>query len=239
MSSADRPRGRTTHPFRDPRPDDDNFLRLLGTLRRQVPFDTYGLTGLPFPGAGIGTGTILADNWPVRLRRQYIEDRWFDDCPVAARLRTALEPFTTGEAETEAEAGARRRRIFDLLGTELGREIAAIPVRWLGRSIGSATYRRKAPAFTPDELEMLDLGTPALHAAAAERWLPLPGNPLSARECDCLRAAADGLTTPEIAAALGIGARTANAHMTAAQIKLGAANRAQTIAIAMRRGLLE
>jgi len=61
------------------------------------------------------------------------------------------------------------------------------------------------------------------------------GAPLSKRERECLRLAARGLTTDDIALKLEIRARTVQFHFDNVRSKLGAANRQEAIAIAAHR----
>jgi DNA-binding NarL/FixJ family response regulator len=62
---------------------------------------------------------------------------------------------------------------------------------------------------------------------------------LSARERTVLREVAAGRSTKQIARALGITERTVKFHVASIMNKLGAGNRAQAVAEAARRGLLE
>ncbi|MBV8281637.1 MAG: response regulator transcription factor [Candidatus Eremiobacteraeota bacterium] len=61
---------------------------------------------------------------------------------------------------------------------------------------------------------------------------------LSARERDVLRLVADGLSNKQIARKLDITERTVKFHVTSVMGKLGAENRAQAAAVAVRRKLL-
>jgi DNA-binding NarL/FixJ family response regulator len=78
----------------------------------------------------------------------------------------------------------------------------------------------------------------AAKLAAAIR-APRGAGPLTARERDVLRLIAAGLPGKQIAAALGIGERTVKFHTASLLRKLGADNRAQAVALAAQRGLLE
>jgi DNA-binding NarL/FixJ family response regulator len=62
---------------------------------------------------------------------------------------------------------------------------------------------------------------------------------LSEREREVLRLVADGLPTKQIAASLSISERTVKFHVNSILHKLGADNRAQAVALAAQRGLLE
>ena len=62
---------------------------------------------------------------------------------------------------------------------------------------------------------------------------------LSPRETEILRYVAAGHTTKEVAAALNIAESTAEWHISNVLVKLGAASRAEAVAIGLRQGLLE
>jgi DNA-binding CsgD family transcriptional regulator len=62
---------------------------------------------------------------------------------------------------------------------------------------------------------------------------------LSPRETEILRYVAAGHTTKEAAAALNIAESTAEYHMSNVLVKLGAASRAEAVAIGLREGLLD
>mgnify|MGYP004656350951 CR=1 FL=1 len=62
---------------------------------------------------------------------------------------------------------------------------------------------------------------------------------LSPRQREILEALADGLTNPDIAKALGISVAMVHEHTAFLFEKLGAANRAEAVAIAFRRHLLK
>jgi LuxR family quorum sensing-dependent transcriptional regulator len=58
------------------------------------------------------------------------------------------------------------------------------------------------------------------------------------REVECLKWAAEGKTEWEISEILSISQHTADKHLSNARRKLGAANRAQAVANAIRWGLI-
>jgi DNA-binding CsgD family transcriptional regulator len=61
---------------------------------------------------------------------------------------------------------------------------------------------------------------------------------LSGREIEVVRWTADGKTSAEIAIILGLSSHTVNTYITSALRKLGVVNRAQMVASALRRGLI-
>ncbi len=68
---------------------------------------------------------------------------------------------------------------------------------------------------------------------------PRGASQLTAREREVLRLIAQGLPSKQIARALGITERTVKFHTTSLLRKLGADNRAQAVALAAQRGLLD
>jgi DNA-binding NarL/FixJ family response regulator len=68
---------------------------------------------------------------------------------------------------------------------------------------------------------------------------PRGAGPLTGREREVLRLIAEGLPGKQIARALGISERTVKFHTTSLLRKLGADNRAQAVAVAAQRGLLD
>ncbi|MCC8338206.1 response regulator transcription factor [Streptomyces sp. R1] len=73
---------------------------------------------------------------------------------------------------------------------------------------------------------------PALAAAA----LSAGPSPLTGRECDVLRASADGATVADIAAALHLSESTVRNYLSAAIGKTGTRNRAEALRAARQRG---
>jgi DNA-binding CsgD family transcriptional regulator len=61
---------------------------------------------------------------------------------------------------------------------------------------------------------------------------------LTPREKEVIRLSSEGLTSHEIAARLGMSARTANQHIDNVADKLGTRNRAHTVAEVIRHNLL-
>lgn len=61
---------------------------------------------------------------------------------------------------------------------------------------------------------------------------------LTPSEIDCLKFAAEGMTSVQIAEASSVTARTVNFHITNAITKLRATNRLQAVACAIRMGII-
>ena len=102
--------------------------------------------------------------------------------------------------------------------------------------------------FTGPHLSLPERNLPDLHrkcfdlfatiAAPASR--PLRETPsLAKRELECIRLAADGLTSEGIAVALGLSLHTANQYLAEAARKLNANGRMHAVARALRLGLID
>ena len=87
------------------------------------------------------------------------------------------------------------------------------------------------------------LGEPVLHPGTTAALLQQlrgdgPAPNLTPRESEVLRQVAAGQTNKSIALKLGISEHTVKFHLGSAMAKLGAASRAEAVAVAIRRGLI-
>jgi DNA-binding NarL/FixJ family response regulator len=87
-------------------------------------------------------------------------------------------------------------------------------------------------------LHPADVSTAFQAAASASQPLAELPEPLTRREREVLQMLAAGLANKEIAARLNISDHTAKFHVAAILGKLGAATRAEAVAIGIRRGLV-
>ena len=86
-------------------------------------------------------------------------------------------------------------------------------------------------------------GRPSLHPSAALALLEelrggAPAEALTPREAEVLRGVAAGQTNKAIALKLNLSEHTVKFHLGSAMSKLGAASRAEAVALAMQRGLI-
>ena len=150
-------------------------------------------------------------------------------CPLAARLYGAAEAL--GEwsgAPLLLPPRSQYRRHLDALRAVLGAD--AFAEGWaVGRGLPLERAVGEARAV---------VAGPAPAGATPPAGAPEAGPALTRREREVLRLIAEGRTDREIAAALFIGARTVEWHLTNAFNKLGVGTRAAAAAAALRRGLI-
>ena len=77
-----------------------------------------------------------------------------------------------------------------------------------------------------------------IRGLAPAHGFPAPPAGLSLRELQCLRLVAHGKTDRQIGAAIGISSATAHEYVESAKSKLGAATRAESIALAVAFGIV-
>ncbi|MCY1306203.1 LuxR family transcriptional regulatory, chaperone HchA-associated [compost metagenome] len=157
------------------------------------------------------------------------------------RLRRSTIPFTY-----DAHQLARRRSDGKGDAAICVFEQANMP-RGLYLPVHDASGHRAAIAFggdrsvvSNDELQELNLWAGLLYSKYMEvrdRDRRGPGS-LSRREVECLRWAAAGKTTSEMAKILALSEYTVNHYLNRATRKLDSVNRVQTVAKAMRAGLI-
>lgn len=114
---------------------------------------------------------------------------------------------------------------------------------------GADGYLLKTVTHTEltDAIRRVTRGEAALHPAIARTVLTEltqiasreGGSELSTRELDVLVLLAQGLSNKDIASRLSLGVETVKTHISNILGKLGAVDRTQAVALALRRGLIE
>ncbi|MEV6791063.1 response regulator transcription factor [Streptomyces sp. NPDC051320] len=141
---------------------------------------------------------------------------------------------------TGIEAAAQLQREFPALKvvvlTTFGRP------GYLRRAMESGAHAflvKDAPAAQlADAVRKVLAGARVIDPTLAAAALSDGANPLTARERDVLRAAADGSTNAELAAALHLSQGTVRNYLSTAIQKLTARNRAEAVRIAREKGWL-
>jgi LuxR family quorum sensing-dependent transcriptional regulator len=203
-------------------------------------FEKFVLHGLCRPTQRF-EDAVVGRNWPIEWCEIYAKEQYADDDPIASLLKRTAKPFEWSERLYDAAQAPRAAEIMRRR-KEFGIERGFI-VPFHGAPCGIGFVH-----MSGDRFDLTARSYPAVHLVAfyafdracelrapRAREKPL----LTAREREVLTWAAHGKTAWEIGEILAISERTVNEHAQTAFRKLGAVNRTQAVAIALRDHLVE
>jgi LuxR family quorum sensing-dependent transcriptional regulator len=182
-------------------------------------------------------GIVLAHRIPAELFKVYVTRRYADIDPCMRHLKRTTEPFNW------LDIPHKEPRAAELMGvvTDFGLSQAIfVPIPSPAGTFGNVWMAGPKPDLTART-------KPALHLIALYAFdrihrivgLPRSRRPqLTPREREVLSWTACGKSAWEIGEILGIAKRTVDDHAQSAFHKLGAANRTQAVAIAVRERLI-
>ena len=164
-----------------------------------------------------------------------------DRCPDVAILDFAMPVLNGLDAAREILRICPRARVILLtMHTEDRYVHEALRVGVSGYVVKSQASADLVRAIREVSRDMTYL-SPRVSRTVVQAYLAKtegPG-PLTPREREVLRLVAEGKTTKEVAATLGISAKTAEAHRTRIMKKLETHNTASTVRYAIRQGLVQ
>jgi LuxR family quorum sensing-dependent transcriptional regulator len=213
-------------------------LRQAGT---SFGFENFCISGLPLPGEQLDPYVLLS-GWPDAWMERYIRGGYVHVDPVISRVRQSTMPFAWSETPADRRDALAIRVMNE--ATEFGLvDGLAVPIH--ARHGFQAIVTFGAPYMAPSHDERAALHLIAIYAHGQVRQL-LRGDspsrpthpPLSTREKDCLCWASAGKSAWDISVILGLSQRTVEGYLVNAAIKLGAVNRVQCVAEAIRRGII-
>ena len=227
-----------------------DLISEVQSITRHFGFDTFmygvAVSVLPDNDSCMYAFTTMSMEWVMRYdQRAYIEvdpriaDTWDRTAPLVWDQTTwrgrspAVDAFLD-DAEAHGTASGMCMPLHDALGTR------RLIVMNSSTPVLSATRREAIARNLGDMLVFANYFHEIFMKAVVARKIPprAAGMKLSARELECLTLAAKGLTTEAISKRLGIVASTAQFHFNSIRSKLGAANRQEAIARAVRDGLI-
>jgi DNA-binding CsgD family transcriptional regulator len=218
----------------DPKP-----LAMVEKLRTLVPFDRYAVVGLDIEGMQFGRGAILMTDMPEAYLTTYISEGLATSDPLV-QLASPDQPVVQTEQSMGKQGDAKSQRLGQVI-----RRFDIAPrtgfTLWNSRgAYGGAVFTRKH-AFSEDEITLLSSFVPVLHREAARPALAALSRciGLSRSELECIRLAAQGLTSDDIAEETPLTRETVNTYLKSATKKLKARNRTQAVVHALRIGMID
>jgi DNA-binding CsgD family transcriptional regulator len=207
-------------------------LRLMRQCAAGFDFENFMIVRLPVGDQQSFAERLVVSSWPADLVRGYDALDVFRLSRLVAELRhTKLPVF----AETAALLGQSGKPLTTQIAPGMTMTFAALfHTTYADPFIVSLSGNRSAPVGIEAAeiyyvlLQLFERLERARDAGVTTR------EKLSAREIECLRWAAAGKSSDEIAIILGISAYTVSSYFKTAARKLDAVNRMQAIARAMR-----
>lgn len=218
---------------------ESDVRNIFESICEHYAFQGFAVLSLPSRSVSSLFKLVKMTSWPMDIVKQYDAFGLLKTSPVFEQLRNSTVPFTIDNTSPLAFSSSVNiaKGLFARAG--FGRMVF-VPVH-------DADGRRSAVAFGGDrsELSREELNVVTFVAGHAfnrlsEIWSAsrrAPGS-LSRREIECLRLAAAGKTTVEMARLLSLSEYTVNHYLNRATRKLDSVNRVQTIAKALRAGLI-
>ncbi|KQV43736.1 MULTISPECIES: autoinducer binding domain-containing protein [unclassified Rhizobium] len=204
-------------------------------------FDGYVVMNVPGKETRALSEVIVMTNWSKRFLRAYDSACIMQGSPVIERLRRSTVPFTydarIDNCSRDDGKTTAATELFEREGLSRGLYIPVHDVNGHRGAIGFGGSRAPVTAQEMSELTFLAgylFGRLCEIGSRRGRKAGL----LSRREIECLNWAAAGKTTTEMARILDLSEYTVNHYLSRATRKLDSVNRVQTIAKALRAGLI-
>ncbi|KMO37902.1 LuxR family transcriptional regulator [Methylobacterium tarhaniae] len=209
-------------------------------------YERFAIAGVPQSASETLTDRLLLMHWPDGWAARYVERGYVQHDPVMAQVRRTTAPFLWSEVRVDPDAVLARRIMAEAPAFGLGDGLC-VPIHDIDGTEAAASFG--APRIDLSDEARAGLHLLAIYAHLASRSLgspaPLrPGRPSGAprctkREIECIRWAAAGKTGWETSEILSLSQRTVEDYLRNAARKLGAVNRVQLVAQAMREGLID
>ncbi|WP_336491364.1 helix-turn-helix transcriptional regulator [Methylobacterium nigriterrae] len=206
-------------------------------------YDAFLIGGLPRTEAEGLLDCAMITGWPDTWTERYQSHGYLHHDPVIRHIRNTTEPFRWADAPVDRDDPKSARVMGEARAFGLA-EGFCVPFHDFDGGEAGASFGGTRLHLSEDEQAGLHLV--AIYAmararaisAARVRGLGDPGGRLTEREIECLKWTAAGKSAWDTSQILSISSRTVEAHLASAGRKLNAVNRVQSIAEALRRGII-
>ena len=225
----------------------ESLTHLVSTIARDLGFEHW-IYGALVPVSPTRYEQFVLNGYPDDWRQHYLDKGYTFVDPTVNYARghvvpTLWDSLVTAPDNTVAEAKIGKIMFEEARDFGLAKGLS-VPLHGLGCSFGMMSYAARDPRHpiveSTVQAEAMLLATYVHQTASALLFGPRlrDTKPLSARERECLKWAAEGKSSWDIAHLLNITERTVVFHLHNACEKLGVATRQQAVAKAMVLGLL-
>jgi LuxR family transcriptional regulator, quorum-sensing system regulator BjaR1 len=214
-------------------------------LRHIQPFGVEFMAATTIPSVGTSSrqqlGHVLLNRWPEEWLKRYASHNYVFRDPAFAQAMSKPTAFFWNELDEHVREDPLAQRVMDE-GSEFGLKegftasLITLDGQRVVWSLGGQHLE-----LSPDTRAMLTLIASYATARAIALKEESPATQpvrLSAREREALQWAAEGKNDWEIGEVMNISEHGADKHMRTVRAKLGAINRTQAVAEAIRRGLI-
>ena len=205
----------------------------------QFGFENFIMTGLPHPEQKIES-LVLLKKWPLGWYERYTRNSYDRHDPVIRLCRRTVQPFEWSEAPFDPEMNPKGKEIMQGAADFGMRQGYCLPIHGLNGFEACLSMGGANLDLTPQTKPAIHLM--AMYAFERARLVLAPSprpNPLTAREREALRWAAQGKSAADTGEILGVTERTITAHIGSACAKLSAANKTHAVARALQHRLIE
>jgi DNA-binding CsgD family transcriptional regulator len=182
-------------------------------------------------------------DWPESWRRFYVGSGLVHRDPLIDALAFRTEPFTWSDLRADNRFLKLGSQAIERAAAEGWREGLIVPVPNKGSRVGLISLAGHKNITDPDVRAFLSIISFCLHGHArtlvAQDGFALPPVGLTAREIECLRLVARGLSDGPIAEALGVARSTAHEFIEKAKGRLKTRTRAEMVAVAVSLGIID
>ena len=210
---------------------------MIDRLRKAVPFDYVFVSGLDVDHYRFGEGFSIDTDLPPAFVEAYIADKLPQIDPFILASKSSKTVVIESDVYATQEVP---QRLLYLQRTFAVHNRIILPILREQTVYGAVGYTRATP-FEAAEIAFLELVSGAVHDAFSKPLMDRYAADqmrLSKGEIVCLAQASLGLTSEGIGKATGYQLETVNSYIKSATKKLGASNRTQAIAEAIRRRLI-